>query len=34
MTIWGLFERIGLGFTAVIVLGLCAVIEWYVDSEK
>ena len=34
MTIWGLFEWIGLAFTAAIVLGLCTVIEWYVDSEK
>ena len=34
MTIWGLFEWIGIGFTAVIVLVLCAAIEWYVDSEK
>ncbi len=29
-----LLDFIGLGFTAVIVLVLCAVIEWYVDSEK
>ena len=34
MAIWGLFEWIGLAFTAVIVLVLCAAVEWYVDSEK
>ena len=34
MTVWGLFEWIGIGFTAVIVMVLCVLIEWYVDSEK
>lgn len=34
MTIWGLFEWVGIGFTTVIVLGLCVAVEWYVDSEK
>lgn len=34
MAIWGLFEWIGIGFTAVIAFGLCVAVEWYVDSEK
>ena len=34
MTIWGLFEWVGLAFTAVIVLGLCTAIEWYVDGGE
>ena len=34
MAIWGLFEWIGIGFTAVIVMVLCAALEAYVDSEK
>ena len=29
-----LLDFIGLGFTAVIVLVLCAAIEWYVDGGE
>ena len=34
MAIWGLFEWIGIGFTAVIVLVLCAALEVYVDGGE
>ena len=34
MTLWGLFERVGYAFTAVIVLVLCAALEIYVDGGE